>query len=80
MMTSMQQRVFVAIAASLLSWMQAKRFSELAASYALAAHEIELIRQQSLLPSTDDEFSLFVDDAENAFSREHTQWIARKDT
>ena len=53
---------------------------ELAASYALAAHEIGLIRQQSLLPSTDDEFSLFVGDAENAFSREHTQWIARKDT
>ncbi|PLC03451.1 DUF4231 domain-containing protein [Variovorax sp. RO1] len=71
--------VLVAAAASLLSWMQAKRFSELAASYALAAHEISLIREQSLLPSTDEEFSLFVGDAENAFSREHTQWVARKD-
>lgn len=71
--------VFVAIAASLLSWMQAKRFSELAASYALAAHEIGLIKEQSLLPSTPEEFSVFVGDAENAFSREHTQWVARKD-
>lgn len=71
--------IFVAIAASLLSWMQAKRFSELAASYALAAHEIGLIREQSLLPNTDEEFSMFVGDAENAFSREHTQWVARKD-
>lgn len=71
--------IFVAAAASLLSWMQAKRFSELAASYALAAREIGLIREQSLLPSTDEEFSLFVGDAENAFSREHTQWVARKD-
>ena len=71
--------IFVAIAASLLSWMQAKRFSELAASYALAAHEIGLIREQSLLPSSDEEFSQFVGDAENAFSREHTQWVARKD-
>jgi len=71
--------VFVAIAASLLSWMQAKRFSELAGSYALTAHEISLIREQSLLPDTDERFSLFVGDAENAFSREHTQWIARKD-
>lgn len=26
-----------------------------------------------------NEFSLFVRYAENAFSREHTQWIARKD-
>ena len=71
--------VFVAIAASVLSWMQAKRFSELAASYALAAHEIGLIREQSMLPDTDDKFSVFVGDAENAFSREHTQWVARKD-
>ncbi|MDN8003127.1 DUF4231 domain-containing protein [Burkholderia multivorans] len=71
--------VFVAAAASLLSWMQAKRFSELAASYALAAHEISLIKEQSLLPDTDRKFSLFVGDAENAFSREHTQWVARKD-
>lgn len=71
--------VFVAGAASLLSWMQAKRFSELAASYALAAHEIGIIREQSMLPDDDEKFSLFVGDSENAFSREHTQWIARQD-
>lgn len=71
--------VFIAMAASVLSWMQAKRFSELAASYALAAHEISLIKEQSLLPDTPEKFSLFVGDAENAFSREHTQWVARKD-
>ena len=69
----------IAIAASLLSWMQAKRYSELASSYALTAHEIILIREQSLLAGTDKDFSLFVGDAENAFSREHTQWIARRD-
>lgn len=71
--------ILVAIAASILSWMQAKRFSELAASYALAAHEINLIKEQSLFPNTPEEFSAFVGDAENAFSREHTQWVARKD-
>lgn len=71
--------IFVASAASLLTWMQAKRFGELAASYALAAHEISLIRDQALLPTTPHAFSLFVGDAENAFSREHTQWVARKD-
>lgn len=71
--------IFVAGAASLLTWMQAKRFGELAASYALAAHEISLIRDQALLPATPHAFSLFVGDAENAFSREHTQWVARKD-
>lgn len=71
--------IFVAAAASLLTWMQAKRYSELAASYALAAHEISLIADQAGQPQTEQEFSLFVGDAENAFSREHTQWVARKD-
>lgn len=71
--------VFVAAAASILSWMQAKRFSELAASYALTAHEISIVKEEAQLPSTDEEFSIFVGDAENAFSREHTQWVARKD-
>lgn len=70
---------FVTVAAALLSWIQAKRFQELSASYALAAHEISLIRQQANPPMTDDKLSKFVGDAENAFSREHTQWIARKD-
>ena len=60
--------------------MQAKRFSELAASYALAAHEISLIADQALTPATAYDFSVFVGDAENAFSREHTQWVARKDS
>lgn len=71
--------VFIAIAASLLSWMQAKRFSELSASYALAAHEINIIKGQTYELLDDQRFSIFVGDTENAFSREHTQWIARKD-
>ncbi|HDZ47688.1 hypothetical protein LCGC14_0108160 [marine sediment metagenome] len=71
--------VLIVIAASLLTWMQAKRFTELSASYALTAHEITLIREQAQELATDDQLSKFVGDAENAFSREHTQWEARKD-
>lgn len=71
---------FVTVAAGLLSWIQAKRFQELSTSYALAAHEISLIREQADAPKTADDFSKFVGDAENAFSREHTQWTARKDS
>lgn len=72
--------LFVTAAAGLLSWTQAKRFQELSVSYALTAHEISLIRQAAGGPMTDTELSKFVGDAENAFSREHTQWVARKDT
>ena len=71
--------VFVAAAASVLTWMQARRFSELASSYALAAFEIGIVQDEVMLATTDDAFSIFVGDAENAFSREHTQWVARKD-
>ncbi|MGN6937818.1 DUF4231 domain-containing protein [Neisseria sp. P0012.S006] len=71
--------VIITLAASLLSWMQAKRFTELSASYALTAHEIGFINEQLERINTEDEFSKFVGDAENAFSREHTQWAARRD-
>ncbi|HVK95945.1 MAG TPA: SLATT domain-containing protein, partial [Noviherbaspirillum sp.] len=70
----------VTIAASLLSWIQAKRFQELSASYALAAHEISLIREQANRSMTEAQLSDFIADAESAFSREHTQWVARMDT
>ncbi|MCD5995732.1 DUF4231 domain-containing protein [Pseudomonas sp. CDFA 602] len=71
--------VLIAVAASILAWMQAKRFTELSASYALTAHEITLIREQADELKKDEHLSTFVGDAENAFSREHTQWEARKD-
>lgn len=70
---------FIALAACILTWLQGKRFTELAASYALTAHEINLIRESAASITTELEFSQFVGDAENAFSREHTQWVARLD-
>lgn len=71
--------VVITLAASVLSWIQAKRFTELSASYALTAHEIGFINEQSARIKTEEDFSKFVGDAENAFSREHTQWVARRD-
>lgn len=72
--------VLIALSAGLLTWIQAKRYSELSGSYALATHEISLIKEQSIRVRTEEELSSFVGDAENAFSREHTQWVARRDT
>jgi len=70
----------IVIAGGALSWMQVKKFQDLSTSYNLAAHEITIIRQKSEFIDGEDDFSDFVKDAENAFSREHTQWAARKDT
>jgi hypothetical protein len=72
---------FTIAAGSVLAWMQTKRFQELAASYTLTAYEIGILRSD--LPhkdSTESRFAHFVADSENAFSREHTQWRARRDT
>jgi hypothetical protein len=71
--------ILVAAAASVMAWIQTKRFQELAASYTLTAHEIALLRITLPNPPTSDKFSKYVGDAENAFSREHTQWRARRD-
>ncbi|WP_049397235.1 DUF4231 domain-containing protein [Stenotrophomonas maltophilia] len=71
--------VLVAIASGALAYLQSKRYSELAASYALTAHEIGVVEEQLAQVKGEREFSLFVGDAENAFSREPTQWEARKD-
>lgn len=67
----------IVIASSILGWMQIKKFNELAASYSLTAHEIGII--QGKISDVVDEagFSDFVNEAELAFSREHTQWVAR---
>ncbi len=71
--------VFVVAGASALGWIQVKRFRELAAAYAVTAHEIGLAAAGLPDDVNDDRFSQFVTDTENAFSREHTQWAARKE-
>jgi len=69
----------IVLVTSVLGWIQMKRHSELTASYNLAAHEIGIIKGNAEAVKTEAEFSDFVNEAELAFSREHTQWVARKD-
>jgi hypothetical protein len=52
---------------------------EWAFSYAQAAHELRLILAREPYVESDEEFSGFVSDAENAISGEHTMWLARRD-
>jgi hypothetical protein len=55
-----------------------KKHNELKSSYTLAAHEIVLIKSEYASINTDNQLSDFVVNSEAAFSREHTQWTARK--
>lgn len=70
--------ILITLAASTLAWMQAKKYSEHASSYSLAANEISLIKSGADEIESENDLSEFVLNAENAFSREHTQWVARK--
>ena len=66
------------MAASAVGWVQTKRFRELATSYALTAQEIGIMEGRLRDVVNELEFVAFVNEAEQGFSREHTQWIARQ--
>lgn len=68
----------IVVASSLVGWIQIKRYSELASAYSLAAHEIGIVEGRIAEANSNAEFSDFVNEAELAFSREHTQWVARQ--
>ena len=68
----------IVFASSVIGWMQVKKFNELAAAYTVTAHEIGLIKPRLDAVGTESDFSDFINDAELAFSREHTLWIARQ--
>lgn len=68
----------IVVASSIVAWVQIKKFNELASAYTLTAHEIGIIQGKIHEVATEEEFSDFVNQAELAFSREHTQWVARQ--
>tara|TARA_R110001592_G_scaffold16881_12_gene71700 strand:- start:21277 stop:22146 length:870 start_codon:yes stop_codon:yes gene_type:complete len=66
------------LSAAIVGWIQIKKFNELASAYSLTAHEIGIIESRISDIIGEEDFSEFVNEAELAFSREHTQWIARQ--
>jgi hypothetical protein len=71
--------VFAALAAALIAWNQLKRHEELATAYGLAAQELGTAQEQGRSLEDEDDLSSFILNAENAISREHTLWLARRD-
>lgn len=60
-----------------IGWVEVKRYGELAASYSMTSHEIGIIRGEIEIVNDEKSLSDYVNEAERAFSREHTQWLAR---
>lgn len=67
-------------AAAAAAWLQTRQHEQLAAAYALTAQELanvkSLVRHSP--DDDDDSWAVFVRDAEEAISREHTMWRASR--
>ncbi len=67
------------IIAALVAWIEAKNYNDQASAYSLTVNEISIIHSTELTGQVaEEELSEYVINSENAFSREHTQWLARK--
>jgi hypothetical protein len=70
--------VFATASASALAWMQIRRYEDLAQAYSTAAKELSSIGSAQVAGFSEQQLSRFVLDAENAISREHTLWLAKR--
>jgi hypothetical protein len=73
------QGVIGALAGAVISWTQSQRYQDLAASYRITGSELGSIRQGISRQTTEDGWSTFVDESEEACSREHRLWRATRD-
>jgi hypothetical protein len=72
--------LFASIATAATAWTQLGRHDELSKSYALAYQELLMIRTLGEKVSTEEALDRLVTDGENAISREHTMWMAKRAT
>lgn len=60
------------------AWIEVKQFDTLASAYALTATELALVRSAAQQVDDEGSWSAYVNSAEQAISREHTMWLARR--
>jgi hypothetical protein len=70
--------VLVIASSCAFGWLQVKKYPELAEAYSFTAVEITGLLTVSESVENEADFAVFVEDSETAFSREHTQWRARR--
>lgn len=70
--------ILAAAAAAIEAWQQTKNYSTLAESYAVTSHELSLVASSLEESINSDSWASAAKDAESAFSREHTLWLARR--
>ncbi len=66
--------------ASGAAWLQTRQHQFLASAYSVASQELGIIQSQVGWPTDEESWATFVDQAEEAISREHTTWKASRTT
>jgi len=69
--------VFGAVASAAIAWNQLNQHRNQVSAYTLTAQDLRLIRAQIAIVD-DAQWPTFVSDSEDAISREHTLWLARR--
>lgn len=70
--------IMAVLTTSTISIMELNKFRELERSYSFTAFELNNIRNRFGLITNKGDLNIFVEEAEQAISREHTMWLARK--
>ena len=70
--------IIMTLAAAFVAWTQVKRHDELIQPYGLAAQELSALEALESHASEPKRFQEFVTQVEEAISREHTMWCARR--
>lgn len=60
------------------AWLEVKQFENLADAYSLTATELGFVHNAAEQADDEDGWSAYVNSAEQAISREHTMWLARR--
>lgn len=71
--------VFSATSSGIIAWTALRRYGELVEAYTAAAHDLDLVATRASGVKDDVSLAAWVSDTENAISREHTSWRARRE-
>ncbi len=67
-----------AVVATMTAWLQTKQHRTLATAYTITALELASVRSKIANQENESDWATFVNDSEEAFSREHTLWKASR--
>ncbi|WP_329340525.1 DUF4231 domain-containing protein [Streptomyces sp. NBC_00663] len=70
--------VVAAAIAAAGAWLEVKQYDNLSSAYSLTATELGFVRMTGENVTTETDWSRYVVSAEQAISREHTMWLARR--